>query len=947
MFFIAPSTPPGRRGLQSVPGRHVPGNDGGKGMTIVRGDFSRPFAVRWKPLVIVLFVLFLFSWRIISLIADWLWFREVGYTTVFFVDLIARLQAAALFAVASFFLFAANLFVALRMSGKPDDFLHGPVIRLPFAISDRRIMDRLILVGSLLVGLFGWSYGSSQGENLLRFINAVSFRLSDPLFNRDISFYVFQLPLLTQAYGWAFTLLILTFLATVVVYAARGAFGFIPPATFRSTAAAQRHLFILIACLFFLGCAGFWLDLADLLVTKRGAVYGAGYTDATTQVWILYLLMSLCVLAGLSFIVLIFRRDWRIPGLIVLVFLAVLFTGRGIYPEFVQKFKVIPNEIVLERPYLERNIRYTRLAYGLDRIEDKEFPAQENLTLKDIQRNDATIKNIRLWDYAPLLQTYGQLQEIRTYYKFLGVDNDRYRINNEYRQIMLSARELSYASLPSRTWVNEHLTYTHGYGAVMSPVNRISREGLPEFLIKDIPPVSSTDVRITRPEIYYSETPSDYVFVRTKRPEFDYPVGDKNVYSRYEGTGGVPLSLLKKVLFAVRFQSLTILLSDDLTQGSRIMYYRSVKERVSRIAPFAELDPDPYLVVSPEGRLLWFIDGYTATDRYPYSEPVPELGNYIRNSFKAVVDAYDGSIQLYISDASDPIIQTYDRIFPGVFKKMDQMPEGLRRHVRYPPLMLTLQARMYRTYHMQDPQVFYNKEDLWTVPQATTGEGEREMRPYYTIMKLPEGSPEGSKEEYILLLPFTPSKKDNMSAWMAARCDAPNYGRLIVYNFPKQRLVYGPRQIVARINQDPVISEQLSLWNQRGSQVIPGSLLAIPIEKSILYFQSLYLAAEKGQLPELKRVIVAYGNRIVMEEHVETALARIFGGEAIAEKPAAALPSPQPTAAAARTGRQLAAEAMNHYRKAQEFLRQGNWAGFGEELRKLGETLGLLEKASR
>lgn len=900
------------------------------------------FKTHWTLLFALIFIIFLFSRQMTSLLADWLWFREVGYPTVFFVRLMAQVEAGGLFVLIFLCIVAVNLFLALRMSGNADDSIPGNQFQKSFGTIDKIRLKRLIKVLSLILSVFAWFYGISQWENLLLFFHALPFHLSDPLFNRDISFYVFQLPFLKQIYGWTLTIFCLTILATAILYLARGAFTLSPPAIFRATVKARRHLFILIALLFFLICFGFWLNLSNLLVVKRGVVYGAGYTDATTQIWVLYLLMLLSILTGLSFIFLTFRRDWRPPAIIVLSFLVALFVGRSIYPEFIQKFKVIPNEIVLERPYLERNIKYTRLAYGLEKIQTEDFPAQESLTLKDLKQNDPTIKNIRLWDYAPLLQTYSQLQEIRTYYKFLGVDNDRYLIDGEYQQVMLSPRDLSYAALPSRTWVNEHLTYTHGYGAVVSPVNRISREGLPNFFIKDIPPVSSTDLRIVRPELYYSETETDYIFVRTKRPEFDYPVGDKNVYARYEGRGGVPLSFLKKLLFAFHFQSFTILLSDDIAAGSRIMYYRNIKDRVSQIAPFALLDADPYLVISPGGKLLWIIDGYTTTDRFPYAEPASDLGNYIRNSLKAVVDAYDGSVQLYISAPQDPIIQTYSRIFPGVFKDMEEMPQGIRNHVRYPPGLLSIQAHMYRTYHMQDPQVFYNKEDLWTVPMATTGEGEREMRPYYTIMKLPDEN----REEFILLLPFTPSKKDNMSAWMAARCDAPNYGKLIVYNFPKQRIVYGPRQIVARINQDPTISGQLSLWNQRGSQVIPGSLLAIPIEKSILYVQSLYLAAEKGQLPELKRVIVAYGNTIVMEENLETALQRIFGGELKQEKTATSegLGRIELTA---KPEKQAAAAALAHYRKAQEFLRRGNWAGYGEELKKLEDILNTMEKSAR
>jgi uncharacterized membrane protein (UPF0182 family) len=474
-------------------------------------------------------------------------------------------------------------------------------------------------------------------------------------------------------------------------------------------------------------------------------------------------------------------------------------------------------------------------------------------------------------------------------------------------------------------------------------VNRITREGLPEFFIKDIPPVASTNITITRPEIYFGEQSNEYVFVKTKRPEFDYPVGDKNVYSRYEGKGGVPLSFFRKVLYAIRFGAFTILLSDDITSDSRVMYYRNIRERVSRIAPFIRFDTDPYLVVSPEGRLLWFVDGYTVTGRYPYSEPVPRLGNYIRNSVKVIVDAYDGTVAFYASDAADPILQTYGKIFPGVFRKLADMPPELQRHVRYPPGMLSIQARMYRAYHMQDPQVFYNKEDLWEIPRKPFQGSEQEIDPYYTIMRIPGEK----KEEFILLLPFTPRNKDNMSAWMAARCDAPNYGKVIVYNFPKQKLVYGPRQIEARIDQDTEISKQISLWNQSGSQVIRGSLLAIPIEKSMLYVESLYLAAAKGQLPELKRVIVAFGNAIAMEETLELALQRIFGGELMREKEIATVPAAAAATAPAvreQTGRELAAEVLGHYRKAQEFMRQGNWAAYGEALKKMEESLRKLEK---
>jgi len=896
-------------------------------------------------LAIALFVLFLFSWQIVTLIADWYWFQELGFTTVFKVSLVAQVKAALLFAALFFAILFSNLYAAIRWSADSGDIPRSNVFRLPLAPMTSAGLVRFSLLMVAVLSVFAALFGATQGENLLRLLHGQPFHIKDPLFHRDIAFFVFQLPFLKHLYGWLTTLLLLSLVATAALYLVRGAFTFIPPRGFYATAAARRHLFLLAAILFFLASVGFWLDLFDLPFFKRGVVYGAGHTDVSTQVWVLKALSLLSILTGFSFLYLMFKRDWRVPVLIVAVFVLLLVAGRNFYPAMIQKLVVIPNEVVLEKPYLEHNIRYTRQAYGLNNIEDRDFPALDDLSKKDIENNAPTIRNIRLWDYTPLLQSYSQLQEIRTYYKFLGIDNDRYTVNGEYRQVMLSPRELSSAALPSRTWVNEHLTYTHGYGAVMSPVNRISQEGMPEFFIQDIPPVHHTDIRITRPEIYYGESSNEYVFVMTKRPEFDYPVGDKNVYTTYQGNGGVQLSFLKKILFALRFRSLTVLLSDDITSNSRIMYYRSVKERVSRVAPFAVLDPDPYLVVSPEGRLVWMLDGYTVTDRYPYSEPTPRIGNYIRNSLKAVVDAYDGTVALYISDPQDPIVQTYARIYPDTLKEMSSLPEGLRSHVRYPPAMFALQARMYQTYHMKDPQVFYNKEDLWTIPSASAGGSEQEMRPYYTIMRLPEEK----KAEYILLLPFTPSKRDNMSAWLAARCDAPHYGKLIVYNFPKQRLIYGPRQILARINQDPYISQQLSLWNQRGSRVIQGSLLAIPIEKSILYVQPVFLSSEKGQLPELKRIIVAFGNTITMEETLETALQRIFGGERPRETVSPDPRTPGAVSALLPTNpivRQIS-EALSHYRRAQDLLRQGNWAGYGEELRKMEAVLSTLEKTAR
>jgi uncharacterized membrane protein (UPF0182 family) len=505
-------------------------------------------------------------------------------------------------------------------------------------------------------------------------------------------------------------------------------------------------------------------------------------------------------------------------------------------------------------------------------------------------------------------------------------------VNGQYTQVMLSPRELSYADLPSKNWINERLIFTHGNGITFGPVSRISNEGLPEFFVKDIPAVSLADIKVTRPEIYFGELSNDYVIVKTRVPEFSYPTASGNINTTYAGKGGVPIdSLLKKALFAARFRTEKIMLSSDITSDSRILYNRNIIERIRAMAPFLRFDGDPYMVVDKGGRLKWIIDAYTFSERLPYSKPIQGGINYMRNSVKAVVDVYDGTVSFYISDPHDMLAQAYARMFPGLFMPLSAMPDDLCQHVRYPHQFLQLQAAMFSAYHMTDPKVFYNKENLWQVPAL----GEKPMEPSYTIMKLP-----GEKEEeYILLLPFTPSKRDNLAAWLTARCDEPNYGKVRAYTFSRDRLIYGPKQIDARINQDSFISQQLTLWNQRGSEVIRGSMLVIPIEKSLLYVQPLFLAADKSALPELKRVIVAFGDQVVMEENLELALKRLFG-----DKKGAAAPVVATAAESKAAPDTLAKEAMGIYQKAINLQRQGNWAGYGEELRKLEQILKRMAK---
>jgi hypothetical protein len=657
--------------------------------------------------------------------------------------------------------------------------------------------------------------------------------------------------------------------------------------------------------------------------------------------------LFLCLLTAVAFLA---GAKWgRVrPALYsVGLLVAVAVLGGSIYPEIVQRFIVSPNEIDRERDYIANAIKFTRQAYALDRFEEREFSAVEDLSLDDIRKNEATFRNVRMWDHKPLLTTFAQLQEIRTYYDFQHVDNDRYRIDGVYRQVSLSPRELSAASLPGQSWINEHLAYTHGYGLCLGPVNEFTNEGLPVLFIKNIPPVSTMSIRITRPEIYYGELGNDYCFVKTRAQEFDYPQGDQNVYTNYQGAGGIPVeNFWRRLLFALAFGEKNVLFSGDIQPSSRLMIYRRVLDRAQRLTQFITYDHDPYMVVAKDGSLYWILDGYTTSEMYPYSDPAEGIGNYMRNSVKATINAYDGQVHFYISDASDPLIQAYNNIFPGVFEPLSAMPEDLRAHIRYPEEFFSIQAGKYALFHMTDPRVFYNKEDLWRVAQSAARGAAAPMSPYYTIMKLAEV---GEREEFILMVPFTPARKDNMIAWMAARCDYPDYGKVLVFTFPKQKLVYGPQQIESRIDQDPGISQELTLWGQGGSTVIRGTLLVVPVLNSVLYVEPLYLAAEAGGgLPQLKRVIVAYSDHVVMADTLDAALSNIFSGAVTtsAAPPlpggaAAPVPGKAPGATASDT-QALIREANQHYQRALQLQRQGDWAGYGEEVKKLGELLNRL-----
>ena len=878
-----------------------------------------------------IFLLLPLLFSVLNLYTDWLFFTETGYTSVFLKTLSTKISTGIFFGIAFLAFVLANIIIANRTNFPQREISAIEGVINPFRAGGiEKVVKPLTIIAGVIMAIFAVQWGALRWEDFLLFRNSLDMGTNDPLLGKDIGFYLFKLPLIESLNGFAGFTLALTIIVVAANYFLRGGI-FILERIISVDGKVKKHLSILAGLVILNIGFGFYLDTFRLLFSEHGAVYGAGYMDVHAKLFFYRILMVITPLAGFAFIAGIVRGSRKLTFFPPVLVLAVYIIGIVAYPYVLHKFKVAPNELALETPYIEQNIKFTRLGYNLDKIEVRPFDVDYNLSGKDIEKNDATIKNIRLWDHSPLLRTYSQLQQIRTYYKFADVDNDRYTINGEYMQVMLAPRELSYNDLPSKNWINERLIFTHGNGITLGPVSRISREGLPEFLIKDIPPVSQADLKVARPEIYYGELSNNYVIVKTKVPEFSYPTSEGNVYTTYEGSGGVRLdSLFKRALFSVKYKTEKILLSSDISGESKILYYRNILDRVRAVVPFLLFDEDPYMIVTKEGRLLWIADAYTVSNRMPYSKPIEKRINYIRNSVKVIIDAYNGSMGFYVSDSSDILIKVYSKIFPNVFKSPQEMPEELRQHIRYPHRLLQIQASMFAAYHMTDPQVFYNKENLWEVPAF----GEMLMEPYYTIMKLPGEK----KEEYILLLPYTPAKRDNLAAWLAARCDEPDYGKLIIYTFPRDRLIFGPKQVDARINQDSYISQQLTLWGQYGSEVIRGSLLVIPIERSLLYVQPLYLAAsDKVGLPELRRVIVAYENDVVMEENLELALQRLFGAKAMVGKA-------DRTEDIKSTTTDLAKEAMGVFERAIELQRQGNWAGYGEEIKKLEQLLKRIAK---
>ncbi|MBD1913480.1 MULTISPECIES: UPF0182 family protein [unclassified Leptolyngbya] len=799
-------------------------------------------------------------------------------------------------------------------------------------------------VSSLLTSL---GFALVLSENWLRILPALSpvpFRETDPVLNANFSFYIFRLPFLELLIFWVLGLLFLTTLAVAMVYMLGN--NSLSDGRFLGFGKTQLHQLYTLSALTLLAIAlSTWTDRYELLFSPSGVNYGASFTDvkvrlpAATFLAIATALLSLLLLFHAQRIQLTriepfteqrfrtgvvakspFWQGMRTLVALWLGYVGLMVIANYLLPVAIQRIVVQPNELTLELPFLERTIALTRQAFGLDQIESAVFDPQTNLTQADLQNNLLTTENIRLWDTRPLLETNRQLQRIRPYYEFPSADIDRYVLPSEQdgelrsRQVLIASRELDYNSVPAdaQTWVNEHLIFTHGYGFTLSPVNTAAEGGLPAYFVEGVEQnVSDSRIRdvipTDNPRIYFGELTNTYVMAPTRVPELDYPSGSENIYNAYDGRAGIPIgSYWRRVLYAKHMRDWRMLFSADITPQTRILFRRNIAERVRAIAPFLRYDNDPYPVVvnlgdwpaqnSPQplrdgldtspSYLYWVMDAYTTSDRFPYSDPLGNDFNYIRNSVKVVMDAYNGAVWFFIADPNDPIIQTWNRLLPGMFKPLDEMPAPLLQHIRYPQDYYNAQANQLMVYHMTDPQVFYNREDQWRSPNEIYGAEEQPVKPYYLIMKLPIGS----DEEFLLFNPFAPAQRTNLIAWMAARSDNQNYGKILLYRFPKQKLIFGTEQIEARINQDPVISQQISLWNRRGSQAIQGNLLIIPIEESLLYVEPLYLQAEQNQIPTLVRVIVAYGNQIVMAETLQQALDAIFTRPSDSETPAIVRP---------------------------------------------------------
>ncbi len=887
--------------------------------------------------VAVFFLLYVLVSSLSSFYLDYEWFNANKGLNTFMVLFFTKFNVHVMFGVIFIAIFSFNFLLIRLLGGKGRIFTSNILnrLRLPILGPPKRALFILLALGVLIAGFMMGGAASAFWREFLLFSNSLQFEdfPKDPLFSMDIGFYVFRLPFLHFLYSWLMSALVITTLFSMVFHVFNGGI-ILKNSKLEFSLFARAHISTLLAIVVLLYGLSYRLDGYELLFSKIGKFYGAGYTAVHANLLAYKVCMVISFAAAGLFVFNIFKRSFKLPIFVLAAIIPVYFILGKVFPGIQQSFIVEPNEQDRERPYIEHNIKLTRVAYDIERVKEIPFANKQNLTYRDIVNNRNTLENIRIWDWQQLKQSYKQLQELKPYYYFNDVDVDRYTINKKKIAVNLSARELSIDRLSknSQTWQNLHLLYTHGYGLVLSRVDKVTSEGQPELLVYDIPPKFGIDLPIGRPEIYYGEHKNSYVITNTTMREFDFPSGKTNSYATYSGTGGVKLnSFIKRLLFAAAFRDINILISNSIQDTSRIHYRRNIAEMVREFTPFLDFDDDPYLVISNK-RLYWIIDAYTTTDKFPYSTPASFRNrkiNYVRNSVKIVIDAYNGSMDYYLADEKDPIIKVYEKIFPGIMKKLSDMPADLKSHLRYPEGYFMVQSGILLRYHMTDPTVFYNNEDAWHVAQQVSEKKKEPSQSYYLVTRLPDER----NEEFILMLPFTPFMKDNMTAFLTAKCDMPYYGELKLYLLPKDKLSPGPLQVESRIDSNPEISKQLTLWSQKGSRVIRGNMMLIPIEESILFIEPLYLKAESIEMPELKRIIVSFSDKIVMEKDLPTALERLFSGNTFADEASASQISVE------KRLRELAIKALNHYNQAEASQRDGNWARYGEQINLLKEVL--------
>lgn len=884
-------------------------------------------------LAAILLALLVFLPNIAFFYTEYLWYQDVGALQIY----LARYGWGLVLFLIGFGLSFLILYLSLKpVIKEPEIAAAIPFTRAEkFLYTLRQVLKkyyRLFGLGlAFLISLVMGLRFAARWETLLLFLKGSPSGVSVPVYDVDLSFFLFKLPAYLFLISWLKLVIVAAIFIVLAIY-------FVRSLTYTWNTFVQvfywyrRHLFSLFGLYFLVEAASIYLQVFTLAYSRRGVVHGPGYVDVNYAIPFYRVASIACLLLSLLLVLTAFKKlRVRTAAFTFAAFLVFYIAGSQLVPAAIQNYVVIPNEFKLEAPYLKNQITMTRFAYDLERFNEKSVNYPEKINPEELTLENPAIANVRLWDNRPLFEVFNQLQSIRSYYIFNDIDIDRYLIDGKKTQVAISVRELDVASLAerARTWVNLHLKYTHGYGAVVCSVRESTGEGLPVFYLKDIPPQTDSPVfELRQPQIYFGEKTDNYIIVKTEEKEFGYPSGDKNIYERWEGTGGIKLdSYLKKLAFSVRFGALKIMLAREINDESVILFDRNIKTRVRKIAPFLQFDADPYPVIA-NGKIYWIIDGYTISSLVPYAEPYGEKFNYIRNPIKAVVDAYTGEVKLYVFDPSDPIISAYRKIFPEIFSDQEEMPSALKMHVRYPVDLFAVQAEMLANYHMRDVQVFYNREDRWAVAEEIYENEKLPVEPYYVLMPF-EINKSPSQTEFILILPFTPYGKNNLIAWIYVSSDGGHYGKGGIYKFPKGRLVYGPLQVEARINQNPEISKELTLWSQAGSRVIRGNLLVIPLNTGVFYVEPLYLKSEQGSIPELKRVIVADLEKIVMEENLGKAISVLTGRVPLEEGK-----ENQPSMGDLEEIRQL-------FIQMEEALKKGSLKEFGEIYERLKVLIGL------